>query len=154
MAAGKRWGLLPLEHQSTAKFSAVAEKSYLGTVLKKKKKQKPTLQNHPKTCAEFYIARVIAITIQVPSFNLFGTKLCKLQSIFALLHRHPSIIREGQERFLLLGALNALKLRAELSRLILCLGGHPQPPPGSSSLKAQLHFPYLRPGKMICFSKW
>lgn len=48
MAAGKRWGLLPLEHQSTAKFSAVAEKSYLGTVLKKKKKTKTNPTKPPK----------------------------------------------------------------------------------------------------------
>lgn len=150
MAAGKRGGLLPLEYQSTAKFSAVAEKAIWELCWKKK----TTLQNHPKTCAEFYIARAIAITIQLPTFHLFGTSLCELQSIFALLHGYPNIFQEELERFLSLEAFKTLKLRVELGRLILCLGGHPQPPPGSSSLKLQLQFPYLRPGKMICFSKW
>lgn len=36
MAAGKKWGLLPLEHQSTAKFSAVAEKKLSGNSVEKK----------------------------------------------------------------------------------------------------------------------
>jgi len=51
MAAGKRWGLLPLKYQSTAKFQQL-QKSYLGTLLKKKNPtQKPVLSS---TLPELY----------------------------------------------------------------------------------------------------
>lgn len=135
-------------------FQQLQKKSYLGTVLKKNKKEK-NLENHPKTCAEFYIARAIAITIQVPTLKSVWHRPWRAAvNLWAVAQTHWGFCRRGRGRFLLLEALNALRLRVELSRLIPCLGAHPQPPPGSSSLKAQLHFPYLRQGKMICFSKW